>query len=121
MKNALARVAAPVLYHHRAPHNPVNVGLVELAASNEKHSTVRVFISIMKNEIVGGYDLYTVTQYKLGQPWVTGQTEWTSDIRLALKKSYELSRKAFKTAVSREFAATVAPAVYVPDTDDIDC
>lgn len=120
MKNRLAKLSAPELIHHHVPQNASNVGIVERAATNEKLPMVRVMSSIQRAAI-GGFEVTTVIQYALGQQWIIYSREWTGELQHASVLAYRESRKAFKTAVSRAFAASLHSDVYVPDTDDIDC
>lgn len=121
MKNRLALEAKPEVRYHHAPMNPHNVGLLERHATNEAASTVRVMSSIMRNSSVGGYDVITVIQYRPNEAWISWSRRWASSIASAHALASRETRTGFKTAVSRQFAASLHPSVYVPDTEDIDC
>lgn len=121
MKNRLASETVPSVRYHHAPHNPACVGLLERYATKKEVSTVRVMSSLMRNSEIGGFDVTTVVQYREGEAWVVYSRRWASDMRRANKIAGSETRQAYKLAVSRLFAASLHPMVYVPDTDDIDC
>ncbi len=123
MKNRLAAAAAPALVHYsKLHHAPQTIGMVERFATAGDFKGVRTMTAINRNPYV--HDLYqiaTVVQYEFGGNWYSYSQEYSTGLSRALKLAYSESRKAFKTAVSRKFAAELHSDVYVPDTDDIDC
>lgn len=121
MKNRLAAAALPVLSHLRAPHVSASVGLIERSASNKEVSTVRVLTEIKRDSSADLYSITTIIQYQAGAGWSVYARECCFALPDAVKVAYSLSRKAFKAAVSREFAVSLHADVYVPDTEDIKC